>query len=92
MQSMRISSRSSAFVASSVAPVRRVACAPAKALTVEVEAKIKAKTRKAGKQHFNEKMSRSQVVAKSKMIQVSDSDMLKMIKCLPNSGLKRSSK
>ncbi len=39
--------------------------------------------RQAGKQHFNEKMSRTDVVQKSQMFTVSKSDLLKMVKCLP---------
>mmetsp|Transcript_6402 Transcript_6402/g.14244 ORF Transcript_6402/g.14244 Transcript_6402/m.14244 type:complete len:110 (+) Transcript_6402:46-375(+) len=99
-----LASRSSAFVASPVAPARRVvAVAPTKAVVVEVEAKLKTRkaaakrfkvtgsgkvmARHAGKQHFNEKMTRDRNRDLSKMYVVSDADIWNATKCLPYHGI-----
>ncbi|KAG2425208.1 hypothetical protein HXX76_013959 [Chlamydomonas incerta] len=98
-----VASRSSAFLASPVAPVRSVATVKAAPTTVVVEAKLKTRksaakryhvtgsgkvtARHAGKQHFNEKKTRDHVRDSSKMFVVSSANIYNATKCLPNSGV-----
>ncbi|KAJ9529937.1 hypothetical protein QJQ45_023211 [Haematococcus lacustris] len=48
----------------------------------------KVMARGAGKQHFNEKMSRDAIRESSKMFTVSSANIPNAKKCLPNSGIK----
>ncbi|GAX79523.1 hypothetical protein CEUSTIGMA_g6964.t1 [Chlamydomonas eustigma] len=98
-----LASRSSAFVASPMAPTRRIVVAPVKTVVVEVEAKLKTRkaaakrfkvtgsgkvmARHAGKQHFNEKMTRDTIREKSKMFVIEGANLYNAIKCLPNHGI-----
>ncbi|KAF6252858.1 plastid ribosomal protein L35, partial [Scenedesmus sp. NREL 46B-D3] len=93
------SSRSSAFVASPVAPVRRVVLAAVSNCTVEVEAKLKTRkaaakrirvtgsgklvARHSGKQHMNEKQTRAQKRELSKSFVLEGADMYRASRCLP---------
>lgn len=45
--------------------------------------------RRSGKQHLNEKMNKAKKKALGKMRQVSDSDLRKVVGCLPGKGLSK---